>query len=70
LEANLVVHEVVAGKLGPLDRVLTFLDLLLGGPATVVEPHHAGSPADASGSASRGAGDASRGAGEAVSGGL
>jgi hypothetical protein len=36
LQADLVVHEVVAGQPRPLHRVLALLDPLLGRPATVV----------------------------------
>ena len=41
LEADLVVHEVVAGELRPLDRVLALLDPLLRHATPVVKLHHA-----------------------------
>ena len=40
LEPNLVVSETVAGKPGPVDRVLAFLDVLLRRATAVVELRH------------------------------
>ena len=39
LQSHLVIHEVVARELGPLDRVLALLDPLLRRAALVVESH-------------------------------
>ena len=38
LQANRIVAEVIAGKLRPVDCVLTFLDSLLGCPVQIIEP--------------------------------
>jgi hypothetical protein len=44
LQAGLIVLERPAGKLRPLDGVLTLLDPLFCGAATVLETHHAFRP--------------------------
>jgi hypothetical protein len=40
LQPHLVVAEPFARQPGPAEGVIAFLDMLLGGAALVIEPHH------------------------------